>query len=70
VDVHICKVSIGAKLKSYRKARGMTFAEFGKILGVSPQAVCKWEHGINYPDITLLPVLARMFGCSVDDFFE
>lgn len=39
-------------------------------MGVSPQAVYKWEKEICYPDITFLPTLASLIGCTVGDFFE
>ena len=40
------------------------------MLGVTPQAVCKWEQNHCYPDIFTLPHLARILGCQTDDFFE
>ncbi len=40
------------------------------MIGVSAQAVCKWEQNLCYPDIFTLPHLARILGCQTDDFFE
>ena len=40
------------------------------MLGVTPQAVCKWEQNLCYPDIFTLPHLARILGCQTDDFFR
>ena len=36
-----------------------------KAVGISPQSVSKWERGDGYPDITLLPMLAEIFGVSI-----
>ena len=44
--------------------------DFAKLIGVSTQAVYKWEKQICYPDIMLLPHIARILGCRTDDFFE
>ena len=62
-------IIIDQKIKDYRKSHKLTQMEFGEILGISPQAVSKWERVECYPDITFLPELAKMFGCSIDDFF-
>lgn len=63
-------ISIAERIKAYRNENNLSLKEFGKLIGVSAQAVCKWEQNTCYPDIILLPHLARIFGCSVDDFFE
>ena len=44
--------------------------DFGELIGVSSQAVYKWEHNLCYPDITLLPYIAEILECKNDDFFE
>ena len=66
----ICRVTIAQKIKAYRVENGLSQSEFGALLGVSAQAVCKWEQTVCYPDIIFLPRLARILGCRVDDFFE
>ena len=53
-------------IKSLRKQRGLTQEQLSEVLGVSCQAVSKWETGCTYPDISLLPVIAGYFGVSVD----
>ncbi|MBQ8898221.1 MAG: helix-turn-helix transcriptional regulator [Clostridia bacterium] len=68
--ININRISISDRIKEYRRSRALTQGEFGRLLGVSPQAVCKWERGVCYPDITFLPDLARILGCRIDDFFE
>jgi len=47
-----------------------TQERLAKELNVSPQAVSKWENDINYPDISLLPDLARFLGVSVDELLS
>ena len=64
------RINISHRLRSYRKQRGLTQEAFAELMGVSPQAVSKWEREECYPDITMLPQLAELLGCNVDDFFE
>lgn len=52
-----------------RKKHRMTQEEVARHLGVSHVAVSKWERGISYPDITLLPAIARLFHMSLDELF-
>lgn len=52
--------------KSMRKQRGLTQEQIAETLGVSCQAVSKWETNSSYPDISLLPIIADYFGVSVD----
>lgn len=49
-----------------RKQRGLTQEHIAELLGVSCQAVSKWETGTSCPNISLLPVIADLFGVSVD----
>ena len=58
------------KLKELRVARGMTQEAVATCLGVSSQTVSKWERGLLYPDITLLPKIALLFQCSIDSLFD
>ena len=50
-----------------RRARGLTQEDLARALGVSNQAVSKWESGLNCPDIQLLPALAEFFSVSTDE---
>lgn len=61
------KLRIGENIKKYRRERELTQEEVAAHLGVSFQAVSKWERGDGYPDITMLPALANYFSVSVDD---
>lgn len=49
-----------------RKQKNITQAQLAEHLGVSFQAVSKWENGMTMPDITLLPHIANYFEVSVD----
>ncbi len=60
------KNSFGNTLKSLRKQCGLTQSQLAERLSVSPQAVSKWETGGCYPDISLLPLIADVFGVSTD----
>ena len=55
---------MGEILSTLRKQKGVTQEEMGKALGVSMQAVSRWENG-GAPDIMLLPALADYFGVSI-----
>ena len=63
------QIVIADKIKTYRRTHGLTQAEFAQLLGVSPQAISKWERCECSPDITMLPELAALLSCSVNDFF-
>lgn len=56
----------GAIVMALRKKSGMTQAALAKKLSVSDKAVSKWETGLGYPEITLLPKIAEVFGVTVD----
>ena len=58
---------IGDKLRKLRHSRDLTQEEVAAHLGISYQAISKWERGDGYPDITMLPALANYFEVSVDE---
>lgn len=62
-------MKIGTKIRELRRKRGMTQEQLSEYLNVSYQAVSKWENGTAYPDITLIPVIASVFGVSTDCLF-
>jgi len=53
----------------YRKQNGLTQLQLADYLGVSSQAVSKWEQGSSAPDISLLPELSKIFGVSINELF-
>ena len=57
---------VGKQIASLRKRKGLTQSELGERIGVSFQAVSKWERGETLPDITLLPDLAKILETTVD----
>lgn len=62
-------MNIGKNIANLRKAKNMTQEELAEIIGVSAQAVSKWENGANLPDTMLLPVIAGTFGVTIDALF-
>ncbi len=63
-------MKIGNKIRELRKLRGITQEQLAESIGISFQAVSKWENNIALPDITLAPVLANYFGVSMDELFD
>ncbi|MEA4822514.1 MAG: DUF2807 domain-containing protein [Clostridiaceae bacterium] len=61
--------AMGVRIGELRRAKGMTQEAFAKTLGLSPQAVSKWETGLGYPDITLLPAIAETLGVKIETLF-
>ncbi len=61
------ELPIGKTIRRLRRERDLTQEEMAAHLGLSFQAVSKWERGDGYPDITMLPALANYFGISVDE---
>ena len=57
---------VGEQIAALRKAKGLTQSELGERIGVSFQAVSKWERGETLPDVTLLPDLAKILETTVD----
>ena len=60
---------LGEKIKMLRKNKGMTQEQLSEVLAVSSQTISKWENNISAPDISLLPVIARYFGITMDELF-
>lgn len=58
---------LAKKLKQYRLQKGLTQEEVATRIGVTGQAVGKWEREECYPDISLLPGLSSLFGVTVDE---
>lgn len=64
------EINIGSKIKALRKKHKITQEQLAENIGVSFQAVSKWENNIALPDITLVPVIAHYFGVSTDEILS
>ena len=62
------ELKIGEKIAKYRKLKGYTQEQLGELVGVSGQAVSKWENG-GVPDTYLLPTISKVLGVSIDTLF-
>ncbi len=63
------QIGLGDNIARYRRHSGLTQDELGSLLGVSAQAVSKWERSLACPDIMLLPQLAAVLGVTLDALF-
>lgn len=63
-------LNLGSAVKRLRIDHSVTQEELAEYLGISFQAVSKWETGTTLPDITLLPKLAAFFGVRIDELFS
>lgn len=61
---------LAENLKNFRKQSGLTQEEFAERLGVTFQAVSKWETAKSAPDVLLFPEIADIFACSIDELFS
>lgn len=61
---------IGTKIQTLRRNKNITQAQLAEVLSVSSQAVSKWENHLSVPDISLLPIIARYFGITMDELFN
>jgi tellurite methyltransferase len=61
------KPTIHETIRTLRKQKHLSQQELAQRLGVSYQAVSKWERGLNLPDILLIPELCRILGISTDE---
>lgn len=62
-------MTINNNIRRYRLDKQLSQEKLGEILGVSGQAVSKWEQGITSPDISLIPIMAECFGVTIDSLF-
>lgn len=63
-------MKLGEKLVRLRKIKGLTQDEFAKAVGVSRQAVYKWESEQSYPEVPKLLEIKNLFGISIDDLLD
>jgi len=60
-------MNIGKNIRRFRKSLGLTQSQLAERLGVTSQAVSKWETAHSSPDISLLPALAELFCVTIDE---
>lgn len=58
---------LGKRIAFLRKQNGISQEKLAELLCISPQAISKWENAHTMPEISLLPVLAQIFQCSIDE---
>ena len=63
-------IKLGEKIKALRKQKNISQEILAGYLGVSFQAVSKWENGSTMPDVTMIPAIASFFGVSTDELFD
>ncbi|MCB6602753.1 helix-turn-helix domain-containing protein, partial [Erysipelatoclostridium ramosum] len=63
-------MDIGKNIVRLRNEKGYTQEALASLLHVSCAAVSKWEHGSSCPDISTLPILARIFDISIDELLN
>ena len=63
------QLSLGTKIRELRHRDGRTQESLADALGVTSQAVSRWESGSSYPDMELMPSIANYFGVTIDELF-
>jgi transcriptional regulator with XRE-family HTH domain len=63
------QLNIGTKIRELRRRDGRTQDNLAEALGVTAQAVSRWESGGSYPDMEVIPSIANYFGVSIDELF-
>ena len=63
-------MELGKKIRQLRFKAGLTQEQLADKLGIGPQSVSKWENAVAMPDISALPLLAEVFGVSIDELFD
>ena len=64
------QTNLGSIIAQLRRSAGWTQADLAQKLGITAQAVSQWERGETMPDILTLPMLAEVFGCSIDALYK
>lgn len=63
-------MTLGEKLSEKRRSKNMTQDDVAEKLGVTPQAVSKWENDASCPDISLLPTIASLYDTTIDELLS
>ncbi len=64
------EIKLGEKIRALRKKRNLSQEVLANYLGVSFQAVSKWENGDTMPDVAMIPAIAAFFEVSTDELFD
>lgn len=70
VKQEVIHMNLGKNISELRKKNNLTQEELANMLGVSPQAVSKWENDAACPDISLLSKIAEIFGVTIDELMN
>lgn len=62
-------MEIGKAIKKLRRDKNMTQEKLADYLDISPQAISRWENGLAMPELSLVPVIATLFGVTTDCLF-
>lgn len=68
--MHMDEKRFGQKISTLRRERDLTQEAFADRLGVTAQAVSKWENGRSLPETALLPDIARLLDCGIEELFD
>ena len=63
------QLNLGIKIKELRRRDGRTQENLADALGITAQAISRWESGTTYPDMEMIPSIANYFGISIDELF-
>ncbi len=63
------QLNLGIKIRELRHRNGHTQEAIAEVLGVTSQAVSRWESGSSYPDMEMIPSIANYFGITIDELF-
>ena len=63
------QLNLGSKIRELRRRDGRTQEALAEALGVTGQAVSRWEAGGSYPDMEIMPAIANYFGVTIDELF-
>ena len=64
------EMNLGGKIRQLRKQKNISQEVLAQVMGVSFQAVSKWETGAAMPDVSMIPAIASFFGVSTDELFD
>ena len=63
------QLNLGTKIRELRRRDGRTQEALAETLGVTAQAVSRWESGGSYPDVEMIPSIANYLGITIDELF-